>query len=1362
VNHESILHQLQQSGLPAPRVQLLTSEWHAEEPAKQRSDDPSTERYRLLGEIARGAVGVVLQGHDNDLGRDVAIKVLHEKHLKNRELLQRFIEEAQIGGQLQHPGVVPIYELGLQADDRPFFAMKLVKGETLARRLAERQGPADQRRALLTVFREMCHTMSYVHSRSVIHRDLKPGNVMIGGFGEVQVVDWGFAKVLGQGGIADERLRKRADRNSEMIVTARSKSGTDASLVGSVMGTPAYMPPEQAMGRVDDLDERSDIFSLGAILCEILTGQPPYQGSTATILTKAATAQLDDAWRALDGCDGPPEIVALCRRCLSPIPRDRPARASELAETVAAWLTEVEGNAHKAELARVAAEAEAEASRRSRQNTRRFAAAAVLVLTIGVSTMVFIGRENAARERERLAAVGEAVAEVGRLRVAGEWLSASAAVDRAEALGAEPGTVDELRRSVRDGAEAQRRDIEDRAFLAQLEQIRAAWDPMPTFGGEWATTNVQDGAATDRAYSAAFAARFGSAGIADAALERLRSSGFAPAFAANLTFWAWIRKEEQTSDDWRQLAAFAALVDERHAALCTAMFADDRDALAAVVKASGGSVEPGLAAVVGLALGAAPQHVEQARAMFVSALDQHPDDYWLHANFGRIALDNGDPVTARRHLSAALALQPDRAMTWCSLSRTFFEVDSRQATDAETARELLRHAVSLAPDRADVLTQAGGMLSNSGARTEAEALLRRALELDPGFALTWENLGVTLIHDGRRDEGIAALRRSLELDPKLVSSQAMIGYALLNEDRLEEAESELRRALQMDATDMTALVNLANLLARQNRRQECLDVVDQLLQRGLDTPARGVPVAVTLTMLDEDERAVQLVEDALAESPITAELLGLAARVHSSARHLDVAKQLIERALELDPDDPTLHATQLRLWIEAGRLDVASSEAERLLSRWPDHVGFALYGGRARLLLGDLAGARPLLERVIAKKPRELDALNLLAEALARGTEPAESIPVYERILALAQHYPDARTNLAAALATVGRIDEAMARLREQVELAPTDGTAHRLMAAIAWHQGDRELAHDALELALQHEVEEVWRLLQIAGLLNGMGDWHRARSVNRRAMRAQKGVEPADVLLQLGGALSNQGDLRQAIDVLERVAEMAPDMPTVHQYLGITYGKLGLRAGAARAFSRCFELARDLRQRQAAAGGMFDNGDSEGARRAFEALFENMPGDGGVLRHLGMLDEVEPALRGESVELPPQQRAHLAVHLAARNAGAAALQQLRIAFAETPALTEAGSGVYLSAAVSAAAQVGGSEAAEAIAWLHELLDQARAIRKSQPAMSVTVLERMLHSPAFAPLRDAAERPAGADDLFTAVRALRAELERDP
>jgi serine/threonine protein kinase len=171
-------------------------------PASEQLPPPQDfpQRYQLVGEIARGGMGAVFKGRDVDLGRDIAVKMMLETHKGRTEMLQRFVEEAQIGGQLQHPGIVPVYELSQTRDRRPYFTMKLVKGQTLAVLLKQRpEGQQDLPR-FLGIFEQVCRTVAYAHARGVIHRDLKPSNIMVGNFGEIQVMDWGLAKVLASGG----------------------------------------------------------------------------------------------------------------------------------------------------------------------------------------------------------------------------------------------------------------------------------------------------------------------------------------------------------------------------------------------------------------------------------------------------------------------------------------------------------------------------------------------------------------------------------------------------------------------------------------------------------------------------------------------------------------------------------------------------------------------------------------------------------------------------------------------------------------------------------------------------------------------------------------------------------------------------------------------------------------------------------------------------------------------------------------------------------------------------------------------------------------------------------------------------------
>src|SRR5438874_1729614 len=276
--------------------------------------------------------------------------------------------EARIGGQLQHPGIVAVYELGRLLDARLYIAMKLIRGRTLAELLEGRADPAADRARHLATFEQVCQAVAYAHACGVVHRDLKPSNVMVGSFGEVQVMDWGLAKVLDRGGIADEERSLRGQADGDPVRTLRTGSTADESRAGSVLGTPAYMAPEQARGQLDMLDERADVFGLGAILCEILTGLPPYTASTGDeVYRKAARADLGEALARLDACGAEAELVALAKSCLAAAPRDRPRDASVVVAALSAHLAGVRERLKAAELARVRAESRAAGERKRRR-----------------------------------------------------------------------------------------------------------------------------------------------------------------------------------------------------------------------------------------------------------------------------------------------------------------------------------------------------------------------------------------------------------------------------------------------------------------------------------------------------------------------------------------------------------------------------------------------------------------------------------------------------------------------------------------------------------------------------------------------------------------------------------------------------------------------------------------------------------------------------------------------------------------------------------------------------------------------------------------------------------------------------------
>jgi tetratricopeptide (TPR) repeat protein len=341
--------------------------------------------YELLQEIGHGGMGVVYRACDISLRRDVAVKLLSDRCPPDSPAAQRFLNEARITGQLQHPGIPAVHQVGTLPDGRPFLAMKLIKGETLDSILKQRTDPSADRSRMLAIFEAVCQAVGYAHAHRVIHRDLKPNNVMVGAFGEVQVMDWGLAKVLGEEAPATVDLLKEQTAAWTDVGDTQGGSHTEA---GSVMGTPAYMPPEQAVGQIERVNQRSDVFGLGAILAVILTGKPPYLGKTFdSVRLQAVGGRLEDCFSRLDASGAEPELVALCKQCLAFEPADRQADAGMMAASVAELRAAADERARRAELERVRVEGEqatALARAAERRKRRRMAIGAAAVLTVAV------------------------------------------------------------------------------------------------------------------------------------------------------------------------------------------------------------------------------------------------------------------------------------------------------------------------------------------------------------------------------------------------------------------------------------------------------------------------------------------------------------------------------------------------------------------------------------------------------------------------------------------------------------------------------------------------------------------------------------------------------------------------------------------------------------------------------------------------------------------------------------------------------------------------------------------------------------------------------------------------------------------
>lgn len=367
-------------------------------PVPSRTSEPNAMRFRPLRAHSEGGLGTVSVACDEELGREVALKEIKESYADHPESRRRFLIEGEITGCLEHPGIVPVYGMGEYADGRPFYAMRFIRGQSLQHAIAGFHADDDlqnnsrsrelELRKLLRRLIDVCDAVEYAHSRGVLHRDLKPDNVMLGKYGETLVVDWGLAK-------ADDQID--VTNQNEPPLRLLSGGGTSSTQMGECLGTPAYMSPEQASGRLDLMRATSDVYSLGATLHAILTGKAPFPTSDLkTVLNRVRTGEFEKP-RDRDPRISP-SMESVCLKAMSLEPKDRYQSAAEFASDIERWLSDEPVIAYVEPIPKRIARW----SRRHRSLVSSFVAgslASILILTVSLVFLVSANqRERAARE----------------------------------------------------------------------------------------------------------------------------------------------------------------------------------------------------------------------------------------------------------------------------------------------------------------------------------------------------------------------------------------------------------------------------------------------------------------------------------------------------------------------------------------------------------------------------------------------------------------------------------------------------------------------------------------------------------------------------------------------------------------------------------------------------------------------------------------------------------------------------------------------------------------------------------------------------------------------------------------------------
>ncbi len=379
------------------------------------------QRFRILRPHARGGLGIVFVALDAELNRQVALKQILEGHADDPTSRSRFVLEAEVTGGLEHPGIVPVYGLGTDGNGRPYYAMRLIEGDTLKQAVDSFHADAALKvdsgrrslelRNLLKRFTDVCNAVQYAHSRGILHRDIKPGNVIVGRHGETLVVDWGLAKPVGH-------PEPPSGATAARLIPS-SASGSIDTLPGSALGTPAYMSPEQADGRLELLGPRSDVYSLGATLYYLLTGRAPFVGDAIDVLERVGRGALEPPRQVEPSIDA--ALEAVCMKAMALRAEDRHDSCRHLADDVDRWLADEPTSAWRGD------RSAPRARRWARRHRTPVAAAIVAILAgiVGLSAVLAVqARANSnlsaslARETAANRALATANADLDRSRTA--------------------------------------------------------------------------------------------------------------------------------------------------------------------------------------------------------------------------------------------------------------------------------------------------------------------------------------------------------------------------------------------------------------------------------------------------------------------------------------------------------------------------------------------------------------------------------------------------------------------------------------------------------------------------------------------------------------------------------------------------------------------------------------------------------------------------------------------------------------------------------------------------------------------------------------------------------------------------------
>jgi serine/threonine-protein kinase len=1263
---------------------------------------PDAAGHALFERIGVGGMGEVYRCGDDALHRDLAIKVIKAELRGNDDAEERFLREARLTGALQHPGIVPVHNLGRLSGGRLFYTMKLVRGRTLADLLHDEPDGLER----LAVVEKVCQAMAYAHSKGVIHRDLKPTNVMVGEFGEVQVMDWGLAKELSR---SEPAATDGPSADEETV--ARAEEAAGLSRAGAALGTPEYMPPEQAAGDWDIVDERADVFAVGAILCRVLTGRPPYHGANPEdLLRKARRGDLAEALGRLERCGSEAALVGLCRDCLAPEREGRPRHAGVLAERLASYQAEVRERLRQAELERARAEVQAReeqarvlveqartrealarvaAERRARRLTRALALAALLLLSGGA----LVWWRQAEADSAVAVAMGEARVLAGQaqadpLTPAGYDKAVSAAAKAAEMARA-GGASHAMQRQSEELLDQLQAEAEtatkDRRLLARLLEVRGPREgPMYT---------------RDE-------------------LDQLQAEA------------------ETATKDHRLLARLLEVRGPREGPMYTR---DEKDKLMVLAEPTADEQFASAFRDWGVDVDAVPaeETVKRLKARpnavvteVIAALDE-----W--ANQRRL---DKKPEAARRvaELAAALDAEPG------SLRRELREILERDRLPWERALGVLSAALRPVPVPAAVPWGRD--------RTRLRQLAER---MDPAAEPV---LGLLTLTRALRVAGEDALverllRAASDARPHEVVLYHTLGQLLTSQEPPRWAEAvEYYKAARARRPDVG--VNLATALLRSGRVREGLDLLAWLFRERPDHPSLHLAQGKALYEKHDLDGAIACYQKALDLDPKNAQAhnnlgaalyakgdldgaiacwkkaLGLAPKYAYAHSNLGTALKdkgdlggaiaCYQKALGLDPKKAYAHNNLGNALMAKGDLGGAIACFQKALDLDPKNAQSHYNLGNALMAKGDLDGAIACYQKALHLDPKNAKSHTNFGISLAAKGDLDGAIACYQKALHLDPKLAQAHSNLGVALAAKDDLDGAIACHQKALGLDPKNAKSHAIFGNALAAKGDRDGAIACWKRALHLDPKLAGAHYNLGAALAAKGDLDGAIACYQKAL----GLDPknAKAHYNLGNALKDKGDLEGAIACYQKALELDPKLAEAHCNLGHVLRRQGRFAEAVASLRRGHELGSKR------PGWPYPSAQWVRDAERLLALDQKLPA---LLQ-----GATSPANPGEALTLAQMCQEHKRRHVAAARLYADAFT------AEPKLAADLNQQHRYNAACSAAlAAAGQGEDARllpdkmvtmfrgwALSWLRaDLTTYAKLAEQNKPALKLTIQQRLAH-----------------------------------